>query len=103
MKIDILYFEGCPNHAPAVQAVRDVVRELGADADIREIEVRSADDASRLRFFGSPTIQVEGEDAGSCSGPRQCSSASGSSSTTGARIDVHRMDPARLSARCSGR
>ncbi len=62
MTIDILYFEGCPNHASALQAVRDVVRDLGVDAVVREVEVKSADDAPRLRFFGSPTVQVEGED-----------------------------------------
>ncbi len=62
MKIDILYLEGCPNHAHAVQLVRDVVRDLGGDAGVREVEVSSAEDASRLRFFGSPTVQVESED-----------------------------------------
>jgi len=62
MNIDILYFEGCPNHAPTLQIVRDVVRDLGADAIVREVEVQSTEDASRLRFFGSPTIQVEGVD-----------------------------------------
>ena len=62
MTIDILYFEGCPNQAPTLKVVRDVLRHLGADAVVREIEVKSAEDASRLRFFGSPTVQVEGED-----------------------------------------
>ncbi len=62
MTIEILYFEGCPNHAPALQVVRDVLRDLGVDAAVREVEVKGAEDASRLRFFGSPTIQVEGRD-----------------------------------------
>ena len=62
MKIDILYFEGCPNYASTLEIARDVVRDLGADAVVREVEVKSADDASRLRFFGSPTVQVDGED-----------------------------------------
>ena len=62
MKIDILYFEGCPNHKLTLQVVHDVVRELRVDAEVREIEVKGPEDASRLRFFGSPTVQVEGED-----------------------------------------
>jgi hypothetical protein len=62
MKIDILYFEGCPNHASTVRAVGDVLHDLGIDAVVREVEVKSAEDASRLRFFGSPTVQIEGED-----------------------------------------
>ena len=62
MQIDILYFDGCPNHHPTTQLVRDVVEMLGLDATIREVEVRDADDAARLRFFGSPTVQVNGQD-----------------------------------------
>ena len=62
MRIDILYFEGCPNHLPTTELVRDLVRSLGLDATIREVEVRDAEEAARLRFFGSPTVQVDGED-----------------------------------------
>jgi hypothetical protein len=62
MVIDILYFEGCPNYGPALQLLRDVTRDLGVSAVVREVEVKGAEDASRLRFFGSPTIQVEGVD-----------------------------------------
>ena len=62
MQIDILYFDGCPNHQPTAELVRDVVRTLGVDATIREVEVRDADDAARQRFFGSPTVRVNGQD-----------------------------------------
>jgi hypothetical protein len=62
MKIDVLYFDGCPNHLPTTALVRDVVHCLGLDATIREVEVRDADEAAKLRFFGSPTIQVNGQD-----------------------------------------
>ena len=62
MQIDILYFNGCPNHLPAVEVVRDVVQSLGIDATIREVEVRDAEEAARLRFLGSPTVQADGVD-----------------------------------------
>ena len=62
MTIEILYFEGCPNYVHALQVVRDVLRDLHIDASVREVEVKGAEDASRLRFFGSPTIQVDGMD-----------------------------------------
>ncbi len=62
MTIDILYFEGCPNHASTVERVREVVRDMNATAVVREIEVNDAEDAARLRFFGSPTVQVDGVD-----------------------------------------
>lgn len=62
MKIDVLYFEGCPNHEPALDLVRAVVRELGVDAVLNEIEIRSPEDVTRLAFLGSPTIRVNGQD-----------------------------------------
>ena len=62
MQVDILYFDGCPNRQPTADLVRDVVRTLGVYATIREVEVRDAADAARLRFFGSPTVQVNGQD-----------------------------------------
>lgn len=62
MQIDILYFDGCPNHQPTAELVREVVRTLGVEATIREVEVRNTEDAARLKFLGSPTVQVNGED-----------------------------------------
>jgi copper chaperone CopZ len=62
MKIDVLYFRGCPNHEPTVQRVRDVVDRLGVEAEIDEIEVSREDDPAALRFLGSPTVLVDGVD-----------------------------------------
>ena len=62
MRIDILYFDGCPNYPGAAKLVRDVVQVLGLDATIQDIEVRDEKDAARLKFFGSPTIRVNGQD-----------------------------------------
>lgn len=62
MTIDILYFDGCPNAAPALAAVREVVRATGVVGVIREIEVKTDEEAARLRFLGSPTVQVDGVD-----------------------------------------
>ena len=60
--IDILYFDGCPNHPPAVEMAHQVVRRLGVEAVIREVAVCDAEEAARLRFLGSPTVHVDGED-----------------------------------------
>lgn len=62
LKLDILYFEGCPNHLPTVRLVHEVLHDLAVTADVLEVEVKSHEDAVRLRFFGSPTVRVEGED-----------------------------------------
>jgi hypothetical protein len=62
MLIEVLFFRGCPNHIPTVSLVRSVVRDLGITASISEIEVNEPSEALRLRFLGSPTVKVEGED-----------------------------------------
>jgi copper chaperone CopZ len=62
MKIEVLYFSGCPNHAPAVERVREALREEGLSGEIAEIEVPDADTAQRLKFLGSPSIRVNGLD-----------------------------------------
>lgn len=62
MKIDVLYFEGCPNHHPTVERVREVVAELGVEANVREVDVGPQDDPAQLKFLGSPTVLVNGQD-----------------------------------------
>lgn len=62
MKVEVLFFEGCPNHQPTVQLAREVVAELGLDARVEEVEVRTSEDVKRLRFLGSPTVLVDGID-----------------------------------------
>lgn len=62
MRIDVLYLDGCPNHPPTMELVRDVVRALSIEAFIEEFEVRDAEEAARLRFLGSPTVLVNGKD-----------------------------------------
>ena len=62
MKIEILYFEGCPNHAPAEKAVRQILEELNVEADITHVDVPDNATAARVRFPGSPTIRIDGED-----------------------------------------
>jgi len=61
-RIDILYFEGCPHHLPAVEMVKNVVDDLSLDAEIHEVEVHGSEDAFARRFLGSPSIQVDGVD-----------------------------------------
>ena len=62
MKIEVLYFSGCPNHAPAVERVQEALRAEGLSAGIAEIEVPDTETAQRLQFLGSPSIRVNGLD-----------------------------------------
>ncbi|MCI0421820.1 MAG: DUF2703 domain-containing protein [Acidobacteria bacterium] len=62
MKIELLYFDGCPSYEHALRNLREVIADEGLEASVELINVTSAEDAERLRFLGSPTIQVDGVD-----------------------------------------
>jgi len=57
--IELLYFEGCPNHEEARMLVERVADEEGVTPDLHLAEVKS-EDAEAKRFLGSP-IEVEVE------------------------------------------
>ena len=62
MKIEILYFDGCPNYSPAMDRLRTVLAGEGLEPDVIAIEVKDESTAKELKFFGSPTIRVNGLD-----------------------------------------
>lgn len=61
-RVDLLWFEGCPNHQSARALIDGVVAELPIRFDIRSIEIADNRLAARFRFPGSPTIRVDGVD-----------------------------------------
>ncbi|HET8536032.1 MAG TPA: hypothetical protein VFL73_02525 [Solirubrobacteraceae bacterium] len=62
MTIELLYFDGCPNHDALVPHLRGLLAEAGIDATIELRRVETIEDAERERFLGSPTIRVDGRD-----------------------------------------
>jgi len=60
--VEILYFDGCPNHEAARALVERVGCELGLEPELRLVNVPDEEAARRLRFLGSPTIRVAGHD-----------------------------------------
>ncbi len=62
MRIEMLYFDGCPNHSPAVDRLRTVLAAEGLHAEVIEVLVRDESAARELKFFGSPTIRINGLD-----------------------------------------
>jgi hypothetical protein len=62
MKVDIFYFSGCPNHAPAVERVREVLKQECTDAEVIETEINDPATAKSVGFLGSPTIRIDGQD-----------------------------------------
>jgi hypothetical protein len=63
MRVELLWWDGCPSHPKALSDLRAAMAELGLDpnaVELRQIEVEQ--DAARERFVGSPTIRIDGQD-----------------------------------------
>lgn len=62
MKLEILYFDGCPSYRAAEEALRGVLAERGIGEEVELVAVNTDEEARRLRFPGSPTVRLDGED-----------------------------------------
>ena len=62
MKVEILYFEGYPTYLKAEETLRKVLAEEGIEARVEPVALNTDDEAQKIRFPGSPTIRVDGED-----------------------------------------
>ena len=62
MKIELLYFDGCPSHAELLPRLGDLLASEGIDAEVELRRVETPEDAERERFLGSPTVRIDGED-----------------------------------------
>jgi hypothetical protein len=63
MRIELLWWEGCPSHPEALDELRRIMSEEGLDPELIERrEITSDEQAERERFPGSPTILIEGVD-----------------------------------------
>lgn len=62
VRVELLYFQGCPNWLRTGTLVERLIAELGVDADFACVAVGDVEEARRLRFPGSPTVRVGGRD-----------------------------------------
>jgi hypothetical protein len=62
VRVEVLYFDGCPTYVAATRILREVLSELGVEAEVELVAVKSDEEAKRLRFPGSPTLRVDGRD-----------------------------------------
>jgi len=60
--IEILYFDGCPNHERLLEHLPRLLERAGVDAEIALHKVLDDEHAQRERFLGSPTIRIDGRD-----------------------------------------
>lgn len=63
MRIELLYFDDCPNWMAADARIADALAVLGrADVEVERRSVETVEQAEALGFLGSPTIRIDGTD-----------------------------------------
>lgn len=62
MKIEFLYFEGCPNSEPTYHNLLEALKDLNIDIPVDKINVSTLEMAQKTKFMGSPSIYVDGID-----------------------------------------
>jgi hypothetical protein len=62
MKVELLYFDGCPAYRTAEKILKETLADEGIEAKVHMVTVNTDGDARRIRFPGSPTIRVDERD-----------------------------------------
>lgn len=62
MKVELLYFEGCPSYERLLPRLRALVAAVDPGGEVALRRVESIEDAERERFLGSPTVRIDGVD-----------------------------------------
>jgi len=62
MKIELLYFDGCPSWENGLKNLEAALQEEGLLASVEMVNVINDNDAMRLKFLGSPHFRVDGRD-----------------------------------------
>ena len=62
LEIEILFSPKCRSHSQMATLIKKALAELGLKARISTREIRSKEEALKAKFFGSPTVKVNGID-----------------------------------------
>ena len=63
MRVELLFWDGCPSHPKALDELLEAMVDVGLDPStvvVREVETSA--DATLERFVGSPTVRIDGVD-----------------------------------------
>jgi hypothetical protein len=60
--VELLWFSDCPNHVAARRMLEEAIAEVAPGTPIQDVDATDPVAAERVRFPGSPTIRVDGQD-----------------------------------------
>ena len=63
MRVELLWWEGCPSHSETLSHLRRILAEERVESEVELVEVETDEQARRERFPGSPTVRLDGADA----------------------------------------
>ena len=61
-RIELLYFDGCPNHDVLLPRLQRLVETSDTELDLETRRIETENEARQARFLGSPTVRVDGRD-----------------------------------------
>jgi hypothetical protein len=62
VKIELHWFEECPNHHAVRQMLQEALAERGLSVPVVEVDIGDQATAKRYQSPGSPTIRINGRD-----------------------------------------
>lgn len=62
MKIELLYFDGCPSWQTALKNLKTTLQEEGIAEAFTAFEIKDDEQAAKEEFLGSPSIRINGRD-----------------------------------------
>ena len=62
MRVQLLYFDECPNWQVAEARLHEALEITGRSAEVEKVFVATPEQAETLGFRGSPSVLVDGED-----------------------------------------
>ena len=60
--VTVFHTEGCAATPPTIDLIKDVAQEMDIPIHLSKVLIQSPEQASELKFLGSPTVQVNGLD-----------------------------------------
>lgn len=58
MKIELLYFDGCPSWQSGLKNLQSALQANGLFVSVELVQILDNDDAARKKFLGSPSFRI---------------------------------------------
>jgi len=62
MKIELLYFDGCPSWQTGLENLKTALQMEQLEDSVELVKVSSDTEATRQKFLGSPSFHINGQD-----------------------------------------